>query len=68
MELRPRASVGIAVEARWEMGIYLETERLILRRFTAADADLLVELDSDPEVMRYLTGGLPLRATHRRPA
>ena len=36
---------------------YLETERLILRRFTADDADLLIELDGDPAVMRYLTGG-----------
>ena len=35
----------------------LETERLTLRRLTAADADHLVELDSDPAVMRYLTGG-----------
>ncbi len=39
------------------MHIFLETERLILRRFTPDDADLLVELDSDPEVMRYLSGG-----------
>jgi RimJ/RimL family protein N-acetyltransferase len=39
------------------MQVYLETERLILRRFTEADADNLVALDSDPEVMRYLTGG-----------
>jgi RimJ/RimL family protein N-acetyltransferase len=38
------------------MDIYLETERLVLRRFTAGDVDLLVDLDSDPEVMRYLTG------------
>ncbi|KJK58268.1 GNAT family N-acetyltransferase [Saccharothrix sp. ST-888] len=44
------------------MLVHLETERLILRRFTAEDTDLLVELDSDPEVMRYLTGG---RATPR---
>lgn len=35
------------------------TERLRLRRFTADDVDLLVELDSDPEVMRYLTNGVP---------
>ncbi|MFG1805165.1 GNAT family N-acetyltransferase [Streptomyces sp. NPDC049040] len=39
------------------MDTYLETERLALRRFTADDADLLIELDSDPAVMRYLTGG-----------
>ena len=38
---------------------YLETERLTLRRFTADDADLLIELDSDPAVMRYLSGGTP---------
>ena len=38
---------------------YLETDRLFLRPFTAADADLLIELDSDPAVMRYLTGGKP---------
>lgn len=36
---------------------YLETERLALRRFTVDDAGLLIELDSDPAVMRYLTGG-----------
>jgi RimJ/RimL family protein N-acetyltransferase len=39
--------------------IFLETERLILRRFTTDDLDNLVELDSDPEVMRYITGGPP---------
>lgn len=41
------------------MELYLETERLYLRRFTPEDVDNLVELDSDPEVMRYLTGGKP---------
>ncbi|WFE36178.1 GNAT family N-acetyltransferase [Micromonospora sp. WMMD975] len=41
------------------MDTYLETERLVLRRFTADDAELLIELDSDPAVMRYLTGGTP---------
>ena len=40
-------------------GILLETERLILRRFTDADFDQLTELDSDPEVTRYITGGMP---------
>jgi RimJ/RimL family protein N-acetyltransferase len=39
------------------MEVYLETERLILRQFTADDVGLLVELDGDPEVMRYLSGG-----------
>jgi RimJ/RimL family protein N-acetyltransferase len=41
------------------MAAYLETERLQLRRFTADDADLLVELDADPVVMRFITGGRP---------
>jgi RimJ/RimL family protein N-acetyltransferase len=39
---------------------FLETDRLVLRRFTADDADLLVELDNDPEVMRYINGGKPV--------
>lgn len=37
--------------------IVLETARLRLRRFTPADLELLVQLDSDPQVMRYITGG-----------
>jgi len=41
------------------MSIFLETNRLRLRRFTEADEDDLVELDGDPEVMRFLTGGRP---------
>src|SRR5262245_22219172 len=44
------------------MQVFLETERLVLRRFTPEDIDTLVELDSDPEVMHYITGG---RATPR---
>jgi RimJ/RimL family protein N-acetyltransferase len=42
--------------------VLLETDRLVLRRFTESDLDLLVELDSDSEVMRFITGG---RATPR---
>lgn len=41
------------------MSDFVESKRLVLRHFTAQDADLLIELDSDPEVMRYLTGGAP---------
>jgi RimJ/RimL family protein N-acetyltransferase len=41
------------------MQIFLETRRLILRQFTKDDGENLVELDSDPEVMRYLNGGIP---------
>lgn len=37
----------------------LATERLRLEPISLEHADLLVELDSDPEVMRYLTGGRP---------
>jgi RimJ/RimL family protein N-acetyltransferase len=39
--------------------VYLETERLILRRFTPDDLDALTALDADPAVMRYITGGRP---------
>lgn len=39
--------------------ILLETERLYLREFRAEDAALLFELDSDPEVMRFITKGQP---------
>jgi RimJ/RimL family protein N-acetyltransferase len=38
------------------MQIFLETERLLLRRFTEADVNNLCDLDSDPDVMRLLTG------------
>ncbi|NYH43768.1 RimJ/RimL family protein N-acetyltransferase [Micromonospora jinlongensis] len=34
------------------------TERLRFRRLTMADVDALVDLDSDPEVMRFLSGGV----------
>jgi RimJ/RimL family protein N-acetyltransferase len=39
--------------------IFLETDRLVLRRFTEDDVDSLVELDSDPDVMRFINGGRP---------
>jgi RimJ/RimL family protein N-acetyltransferase len=40
--------------------VYLTTDRMVLRRFTADDLDLIVELDSDPAVKRYIDGGLPV--------
>ena len=40
------------------MNIFLETPRLILRQFTENDVDQLVALDSDPEVMRFINGGI----------
>jgi RimJ/RimL family protein N-acetyltransferase len=39
--------------------IILKTPRLVIRQFTEDDADNLFNLNSDPEVMRYLTGGRP---------
>ena len=41
------------------MEIFLETERLVLRQFTEDDVDILVELDGDPDVMHFVTGGRP---------
>ena len=37
--------------------VLLQTERIYLRRFNSADSRLLFELDSDPEVMRFITKG-----------
>ncbi|MFF5720227.1 GNAT family N-acetyltransferase [Streptomyces buecherae] len=39
-----------------DVDVFVRTERLTLRRFTAADVENLVALDSDPLVMRFLTG------------
>ena len=41
------------------MQVFLETPRLVLRQFTMADVDNLVSLDADPDVMHFITGGLP---------
>ncbi len=41
------------------MHVFLATERLVLRRFTEDDVSNLVELDGDPEVMRFVNGGRP---------
>ncbi|MER7014163.1 GNAT family N-acetyltransferase [Saccharopolyspora sp. NPDC000359] len=41
------------------MAVFLETERLVLREFGADDVDRLLELASDPAVMRYIFGGPP---------
>jgi len=40
----------------WSVDVFLETERLVLRQLTDADVDLLVDLDRDPAVMRFITG------------
>jgi len=39
--------------------IFLETDRLVLRKFTEDDVDNLFDLNSDPEVMNYLTKIVP---------
>lgn len=41
------------------MNIYLETQRMILRELTFQDEENLMDLDSDPEVMKFLTLGVP---------
>jgi RimJ/RimL family protein N-acetyltransferase len=40
------------------MSEYLNTKRIVLREFQLRDEEKLFELDSDPEVMKYLTGGI----------
>jgi len=55
----PAVLISYVTKHNSTMEIFLETEHLVLRRFTAADADDLVELDADPEVMRFITGGRP---------
>ncbi len=40
------------------MHIFLTTERMVLRRFTVDDADLLVELHNDPDVMSFISPGV----------
>jgi len=37
----------------------LTTARLALRAITTDDVDLIVDLDADPEVMRFINGGRP---------
>jgi RimJ/RimL family protein N-acetyltransferase len=39
--------------------VLLETDRLFLRPVSAEDAGLFHELDSDPEVMRFISKGIP---------
>lgn len=46
---------------------YLETERLVLRELVDSDADHLLALDGDPEVMRYIGPfALPDRDAYRQ--
>lgn len=43
--------------------VFVETDRLVLRRFTRDDLELIAELDSDPEVKRYIDNGAPVDRT-----
>jgi RimJ/RimL family protein N-acetyltransferase len=38
--------------------VLLETERLTLRRFTETDLENIYQLDNDPNVMRFINGGI----------
>lgn len=42
------------------VGVYLDTERLTLRRFSDADVDDLAALHGHPEVMCYIGNGRPV--------
>lgn len=41
------------------MEIILKTKRIYLRKFKSTEIDLLFQLDSDPEVMKFITLGNP---------
>lgn len=41
------------------MAIYLETDEIYLRDFEESDDQFIKELDSDPEVVRYISNGIP---------
>lgn len=43
------------------IGELLRTQRLILRRLTFDDGPSIVELDSDPEVMKYVASPATLQ-------
>jgi len=50
--------VALRLMERSTERVLLNTERLVLRQFTISDADNLADLDADPDVMRFVTGGL----------
>ena len=41
----------------WWMDVFVETDRVALRRFTRDDLELIVGLDNDPGVKRYIDDG-----------
>jgi Txe/YoeB family toxin of toxin-antitoxin system len=42
------------------MDVFLETERMVLRRFTMSDVDVVLALDSDPAVRAFVEDGEPV--------
>lgn len=59
MVAEPNDGLSETAKANASGGSLLETGRLVLRRFVEDDAEDLFELDSDPQVMRFLSGGTP---------
>lgn len=58
LQLRLRLLAGECIgDTTPAMQVFLSTVRVVLRQVGATDQLLFLELDSDPEVMRYLTGG-----------
>ena len=49
----------LGIQQDSDVEIFLETDRLLLRQFTEDDVAILVELDGDPDVMHFITGGRP---------
>lgn len=50
--------VAVQVAELSAEGVLLETGRLVLRQFTMSEAGNLAALDADPDVMRFISGGL----------
>ncbi len=46
-----------------ERVVHVETSRLVLRRFTPDDLDVLMALDNDADVMHFLNNGAPVERT-----
>lgn len=42
------------VEYFYRMGVLFETERMVVRRFTDADADFFYQVNGHPDVMRFI--------------
>ena len=56
-----RVASGVALQRGKgpAMQVFAGTQRLVLRRFTMAEVGNLADLDADPDVMNFITGGIP---------